>query len=148
MTAVMERTDAAPVSPDVAGTLTELRATLAAQHAALAEQHRMLSALDARREQLDELIEDMLPVANAAMLMATRHLDAATGPAMRDRLHDATQAIARVRRAPAPGTFALLRRLRDPDVRMGLALALAVLEATGRAASVPPIDRAMSTTAQ
>lgn len=138
MTAVMERPVDVSESRQHADTLEELRALLVAQERTLAEQYRMLAALDERREQFDELVADMMPVANAAMLMATRQLESATAPEVQARVRAAMAQVGAVRGAPAPGLFALLRRLRDPQVRMGLALALAVLGAAGGAATAAP----------
>lgn len=103
------------------------------QRDALEEQRRILEALDARREQLDELIADAMPIVNAALLLATRVaeiVDTDVKPrltAMLDELND-------VRRAPAPSVVALLRQMRDPDVRKTLALTLATLRVAGRLA--------------
>ncbi len=137
MTATIEHPADVQLQPVVEETLAELRATLAAQQATLEEQHRMLALLDARREQLDELIDDMMPVANAAMLMATRRLDLLTAPESRARLGAVRREMDRFRHEPPPGLFALARRLRDPDVRRALALTVAALGVAGRAAGSP-----------
>lgn len=142
MTAVMERPVDVSESRQHADTLEELRALLVAQERTLAEQYRMLAALDERREQFDELVADMVPVANAAMLMATRQLESATAPEVQARVREAMAQVEQVRGAPAPGLFALLRRLRNPEVRRGLALALALLGAAGGAVSAAPGDGA------
>lgn len=134
MTAAMEHPASVQLQPAVEETLEELRATLAAQQTTLAEQQRMLALLDARREQLDELIDDMMPVANAAMLMATRRLDLLTAPESRARFDALRDEMDRCRREPPPGLFALARRLRDPDVRRALALTVAALGVAGRTA--------------
>ena len=80
MTAMMELTvDKAPLpgsTPDAE--LNELRRLMAEQGLMLAAQGRMIEALDARREEIEELVADFLPMVNAAMLMATRNLEAAT----------------------------------------------------------------------
>ena len=112
----------------------ELRSLLVEQRDTLAAQRRILEALDARREQLDELIADAMPIVNAALLLATRAagvVDTDVRPrfaAMLDELNG-------VRRAPAPSVFALLRQMRDPEVRKTLALTLATLRVAGRLAS-------------
>lgn len=103
-------------------------------HRLLAEQTRMLQALDARREAIEELVVDMLPVANSAMLMATRALASAERSAVKEWAVATAAELATVREAPAPGLLDLLRRLRTPEVRRGFALALAALEAVGRVA--------------
>ncbi len=139
MTAVMDRlSDAAiaPVTPNGAG-LDDLRRMLVAQERMLAAQTRMLDALDARREELEELVADMMPIVNAAMLMAMRTLDAADRSGITDWLAGAKKDVDAVRAAPAPGLLALFRRLRAADVRKGLALAVEGLGAIGRASGTP-----------
>jgi len=136
MTTMMELTaGAAPEShaqPDMLE-LLELQRMIAEQGRTLAAQSRMLEALDARREELEDLVADFMPVVNAALLMATRNLEAATTSGIGEWLADTRQRIDRVRHAPAPGLLALIRRLRDPDVRQGLALTVEGLGAIGRA---------------
>ena len=103
-------------------------------HRLLAEQTRMLQALDARREEIEELVVDMMPVANSAMLMATRALESVERSPVKDWAVATADKLAAVREAPAPGLLDLLRRLRTPEVRRGFALALAALEAVGSGA--------------
>ncbi len=141
MTAVMEPIAtvtplpgaAASPSPFADGDVP-LRRMLAAQGRTLAAQHRMLEALDARREQVDELITDVMPIINAAMLMMMRNIDAVATPGARAKVASMIDDLKRAQRAPAPSALALLRRLRDRDARKGLALAVAALAAVGRAA--------------
>ena len=114
--------------------LDELRRMIAEQGRTLAAQSRMLEALDARREELEELVADFMPMLNAGMLMASRNLEAVTTSGIGPWMAEAMSQINRVRRAPAPGLLALARRLRAPEVRMGLALTVEGLGAIGRAA--------------
>ena len=136
MTAMMELTvDKAPLpgsTPDAE--LNELRRLMAEQGLMLAAQGRMLEALDARREEIEELVADFLPMVNAAMLMATRNLEAATASGIGTWMAGALERIDGVRRAPAPGVFSLVRRLRVPAVRKGLALTVEALGVIGCAA--------------
>jgi uncharacterized protein YjgD (DUF1641 family) len=129
----MERTRdlATPIaaSPD----WDELRRALAAQQQVLAEQTQMLRALDARREALDDLVNDMMPVANDALLLAIGKLDAFSRSDARAQLNDAARALDAVRRSPAPGWGELFRRLRAPEVRKGLALLLTTMGLLGKA---------------
>jgi len=111
----------------------ELRALLVEQRDALAAQRRILETLDARREQLDELIADAMPIVNAALLLGTRTagvVDTDLRPRLAVILHEFNG----VRRAPAPSVVALLWQMRDPAVRKTLALTLAVLRVAGRLA--------------
>jgi len=121
-------------APVVGNDVAELHRVLAEQRRVLAEQTRMLQALDARREEIEELVVDMMPVANSAMLMATRALASAERSAVKDWAVATAAELATVREAPAPGLLDLLRGLRKPEVRRGLALALAALGAVGRGA--------------
>lgn len=130
MTAVMERvvqTASAPRATADAAALMELRLIVE-------KQGRMIETLDARREQLDEMISDAMPIVNAAMLAVIRQLDAASTQEWKERMHVVIDDLNDVRRAPAPGLLALIRRLQDSDVRRGLALAVAALAAAGRLA--------------
>lgn len=133
MTALMEPMAAVTISPFAEGDVA-VRRMLAEQGRTLAAQHRMLEALDARREQVDELLTDMMPIINAAMLMMLRNIDALATPGSRAKLVSMVDDLKRVQQAPAPSTFVLLRRLRSRDARKGLALAVAALSAVGRAA--------------
>jgi len=118
----------------VGQTLDELRHLLDEQRSALTEQTHMLRALDARREELEELIVDMLPVGNAAMLMLTRALDAADQSSARAWATSALRDMEAARTAPPPRLLDLLRLMRTPDVRRGMAIALAALGVVGRGA--------------
>lgn len=129
------------------GTITE-GIELAALGRALEEQGRMLVAqrhmlelLDARREALDDLIADLLPVSNAAMLMLMRHAERVGALQLGEHFVGMVGELDAVRRAPAPGMLALLRRLWHPDVRKGAALMIAGLGAAGRAAGAQPLTR-------
>ena len=145
MTALLERPiEATPrgvapreQEPDITRTArderSELRALLLEQRDAIAAQRRMLDALDARREQLDELIADAMPIANAAMLLATRTAGIVDTD-LRPRLTLIREELDGVRRAPAPSVIALLWQMRDPAVRKALALTLAALRVAGRLA--------------
>lgn len=119
-------------APVVGNDVGELHRLLAEQRRVLAEQTRMLQALDARREEIEELVVDMMPIANSAMLMATRALEAADRSAVKDWTAATVAELMSVREAPAPGLLDLLRRLRTAEVRRGLALALTALAAVGR----------------
>jgi hypothetical protein len=111
----------------------ELRALLMEQRDALATQRRILETLDARREQLDELIADAMPIVNAALLLATRTAGV-VDTELRPRLAVILDEFNGVRRAPAPSVVALLWQMRDPAVRKTLALTLAALRVAGRLA--------------
>ena len=111
----------------------ELRALLVEQRDALAAQRRILESLDTRREQLDELIADAMPIANAALLLATRAAGIVDTD-LRPRLTLIREELDGVRRAPAPSVIALLWQMRDPAVRKALALTLAALRVAGRLA--------------
>lgn len=126
-------------APFAGNDVAELHRLLAEQRQVLAEQTRMLQALDERREQIEELVVDMMPVANAAMLMATRALESVDRSAAKDWAVSTVAELATVREAPPPRLLDLVRRLRTPDVRRGLALALAALAAVGR--NAPPASR-------
>ena len=118
--------------------LTELQSILAAHARALDAQTRMLETLDARREQLDELIVDTMPIVNAILLMITHTLGRLGTADVETRVKVAFDDLAAVRRSPAPSTLQLLRRLRNPDVRRGIALSVAALGALGRATAETP----------
>lgn len=124
--------------PDTAWTTqnerAEFRALLEEQRDALAAQRRILESLDARREQLDELIADAMPIVNAALLLATRTAGV-VGTGLRPRLAVILDELNGVRRAPAPSVVTLLWQMRDPEVRKTLALALATLRVAGRLAA-------------
>lgn len=122
-------------APVVENEVAALHRLLDEQRRVLAEQTRMLQALDARREEIEELVVDMMPVANSAMLMATRALEAAEGSTAKGWAVATLAELSSVRDAPAPGLRELLRRLRTPDVRRGVALALTLLAAVGSARS-------------
>ena len=114
----------------------------------LAAQRRMLDALDARREQLDDLIADAMPIANAALLMVTR-----TASALDDRRRSLATVPTEMRaalHAPPPGLLALLWRLRDREVRKAVALAIEALRVVGRVAerewAAPAMARASEPT--
>lgn len=119
-------------APVVGNDVAVLHRLLDEQRRVLAEQTRMLQALDTRREEIEELVVDMMPVANSAMLMATRALEAADRSAVKEWTVATVAELASVRAAPAPGLLDLLRHLRTPEVRRGLALALTALAAVGR----------------
>lgn len=138
MTAVMEypmETASRPAGP---AELDEVRAALAGQGRMLAAQHRMLELLDVRREQVDDLVADLLPVANAAVLMVMRAMERVGAQHVDQVVAGIAAEWNDVRHAPAPGSLALAKRLRDPDVRRGAAIMLAGLAALGRAADAPP----------
>jgi len=152
MTALLERPIEAATrdmarerEPDPARTARreylELRTLLVEQRDALAAQRRMLETLDVRREQLDELIADAMPIVNAALLLATRTVGVVDTD-VRPRLAAMLEQLGGVRRAPAPSVVALLRRMRDPAVRKMLALTLAALRVAGRLAdgALTPAD--------
>jgi uncharacterized protein YjgD (DUF1641 family) len=122
---------AAP-APTNRGEDVELRAMLVELRDAVAAQRRMLDTLDTRREQLDELIADAMPIANATALLAMR----AAGVLERrlQPLANVPAELRAVRDAPAPGLLALLRRLRDPYVRRAVAMTLEGLRVVGRLA--------------
>lgn len=121
---------AAPVAPDAE--LAGIRDLLLEQGRTLRAQARMLEELDARRMEVEELIEVALPIVNAGMLMATRQLDAVERSSLRTRLASVRQDLDAARRQRPPGLFALVRRLRHPDVRRGLSLSIGALAALGR----------------
>lgn len=136
MTALMEGpTELTTSAATPESELAELHAMLVAQSRRLATQGRMLEALNERREQLDELIVDTMPVVNAMLLMSARTLGPLASADAATQLKTIAKEIDDVRRAPAPGLLALLARLRDPDVRKAIALAIATLGAVGRAAA-------------
>lgn len=130
MTALMDRD---LLAPDAAR-LDRMQETLDELRKLVRAQGRMLEALDRRREALEELVDDMLPVANAAALIAIRKLDAIDRTGLAARVLDEAHRLDAVRRAPAPTLRALWRRLRAADARHGLALALEALAATARLA--------------
>lgn len=111
----------------------ELRSLLLEQRDTLAAQRRILEALDARREQLDELIADAMPIVNAGLLLATRTAGVVDTD-LRPRLAAIFDELNGVRRAPAPSVVALLWQMRDPAVRKTLALTIATLRVAGRLA--------------
>lgn len=135
MTALMERPTESATMPVVTAQpeTSELRAMLVAQGRTIALQSRVLESLDERREQLDELIADMMPIVNAMLLKSTRALEPLATADATARLTAAVAEIDQVRRAPPPGVLALLKQLRSPDVRRAIALTIAALGAVGRA---------------
>lgn len=130
MTALMDRD---LLAPDAAR-LDRMRETLDELRELVRAQGRVIEVLDHRREALEELVDDMLPVANAAALIAIRKLDAIDRAGLVARVTDEAHRLDAVRRAPAPTLRALWRRLRAPDARQGMALALEALAATARLA--------------
>ncbi|MFN8574697.1 MAG: DUF1641 domain-containing protein [Gemmatimonadaceae bacterium] len=137
MTAVMERVDEVTTPSPSLADWEDLRRTLAEQKQILAEQTQMLRALDARREELEELVVDMMPVVNDAMLLAIGKFDALSKSGARAWLASARQELEHARRAPTPSWGALFRQFRAPDVRRALSLLLTVLQLAGRAATAP-----------
>ncbi len=135
MTAVMERTALVESPAPSPLDWEELRRALARQDKALAEQTQMLRALDARREELEELVVDMMPVVNDAMLLAIGKFDALSKSGAKAWLADAKSELELVRRAPAPGWRELFRRMRAPEARKGLALLLTALHLIGKSAT-------------
>jgi len=106
----------------------------------VAEQGRMIELLDRRREELEELVVDMLPVANAGMSMAIRALDRIQHAGLLDRGRDAVARLDAARRAPAPSLLHLWRRARTQEARRGFAVALEALALLGQdhPLNVPP----------
>jgi uncharacterized protein YjgD (DUF1641 family) len=97
----------------------------------VAAQGRMIEALDRRREELEELVVDMLPVVNAGMSMAIRALDRAQQAGLVDRGRAAVARLEATRRGPDPTLRQLWKRLKRPEARRGLALALEALAVLG-----------------
>jgi len=88
---------------------------------------RSLPALERMLAQLgsaSELAREVTTLSGAGM--ALRHTGAAT-----DRIAMRINRIHARRADPAPSAFALLRRLRDPQVRQGLAVTIELLSAFG-----------------
>ncbi|MFN8580401.1 MAG: hypothetical protein U0163_05400 [Gemmatimonadaceae bacterium] len=140
MTAVIERAYEAPTSTAIVGAIPKaewdaLRRVLDEHRKALAEQTEMLRALDARREQLEDLVNDMMPVANDALLLAINKLDAVSKSGVKAWLSDARSALDAVRRAPAPTWRELYKQARTAEARKGLALLLTALRLVGSAAT-------------
>jgi len=117
-------------------TTDEQLAQLTATVAWMAEEIRAQQAL---REELAELVGELSGVARPALAAATLRLTQAEARGWFAFAHRAGRVADRVVASAAqphqptdpPGTLALLRQLRDPDVRRALARLLVVLRAMG-----------------
>lgn len=117
--------------PDNAG----LRRLLVDHSASLADHGRMLEALDRRRLEIEELVDVFVPIANAAVQVASARLEALERSDLKRRAVGLRTALTNVLAAAPPSAWQIWRRSRTPEARRGMALAvetLCALGATGR----------------
>ncbi len=111
--------------------VSELRQLLVEQRRVLADHTRMLDAIDRRREELEELVEVMLPIANGALLLASRRLDTLERSGVKQTAIAAKDSVLAALDAPAPGLRQLWKRARTPEARKGLAVLVESLRVLG-----------------
>ncbi len=114
--------------------------TAASSEATLAQVLALLQAQDERRQDLEEVVSDLLPAINGAIRLAVARLDALEKSGVLELLPLAGATLEALKRpsqiAPVK-PLQLLRALRDPDVGRGLGVMLEVLRAIGAAAGKP-----------
>lgn len=101
---------------------------------------RLLEEQEARRQDLEEIVSDVLPAINGVLRQATARLDELEKSGALELLPLAGAAVTVLKRPStlAPlGPWALLRALRDPDVARGMAVLMELLRAVGQAARRP-----------
>lgn len=100
----------------------------------------LLQAQEERRQDLEEIVGDLLPAVNGTIRLAIGKLDELEKSGVLELLPLAGAAVLALRRpaqvAPVK-PLQLLRALRDPDVGRGLGVMLEVLRAIGSAAAQP-----------
>jgi len=117
----------------------EVEGALAAMEAKLERIVGLLEEQDARRQDLEEVVADVLPAVNGMLRLASDKLDALEKSGALELLPLAGRTVGALKspRAAKPlGVLGLLRALRDPDVAQGLGLLLDVVRALGSAARV------------
>jgi Protein of unknown function (DUF1641) len=124
-------TGVAEWSPAGEAAVAELRTLLVEQRRVLARQAEMIEALDRRREEVEELIEISMPIANSAMRMGIERLGALESAGTMDRARHAVSAVRGAIAAKPPTLWQLWRRLRTPESRRGLAALAEVVHAVG-----------------
>ena len=115
----------------------EVEGALAAMEAKLERIVSLLEEQDARRQDLEEVVADVLPAVNGMLRLASDKLDALEKSGALELLPLAGRTVGALKspRAAKPlGVLGLLRALRDPDVAQGLGLLLDVVRALGSAA--------------
>ncbi len=98
---------------------------------------RLLEEQEARRQDLEEIVADLMPAVNGVLRLATTRLDELEKSGALELLPMAGAAVTVLKRPStlAPlGPWALFRSLRDPDVVRGLAVLMELLRALGQAA--------------
>ncbi len=112
----------------------------ASSEATLAQVLALLQAQDERRQDLEEVVSDLLPAINGTIRLAVARLDALEKSGVLELLPLAGATLGALKRpseiAPVK-PLQLLRALRDPDVGRGLGVMLEVLRAIGAAAGKP-----------
>ena len=100
----------------------------------------LLQAQEERRQDLEEVVSDLLPAVNGTIRLAIRKLNELEKSGVLEMLPLAGAAVQAMKRpsevAPVK-PLRLLRALRDPDVARGLGVMLEVLRAIGSAAARP-----------
>jgi len=114
----------------------ELRAMLAEQKRLLMRQAAMIEALDHRREEIEELVEIAMPIANQAMRMGIERLATLETDGTLDRARLAAAAVRGAIAAEPPTLWQLWKRLRTPESRRGLAAVAEIVHAIGATASM------------
>jgi hypothetical protein len=117
-----------------ASTLDERLDALTAQLEAIAAETRAQREL---RERYGDLLHELAFVAGPVMTTVTERMQQAEGDGWFDLARRGGPIAERVKTtftvsyAQAPSTFSLLRQLRDPEVRKGLARVIGILRAVG-----------------
>jgi len=111
--------------------IDELRAMLVEQKRLLVRQAAMLEALDRRREEIEELVEIAMPIANQALRMGIDRMARCETDGTIERAKEATAAVRGAIASHPPTLWRLWKRLRTPESRRGLAALMEIVHAVG-----------------
>jgi len=111
--------------------IDELRSMLVEQRRMLLTQARVIEALDHRREEIEELVEIAMPIANNAVRIGIERLASLDADGTFERARHAVMAVRGAIQSEPPTLWRLWRRLRTPESRRGLAALAEVVHAVG-----------------